>query len=244
MNQHYRNDSTTIAMKLPQPLFEATLIHRYKRFLADVRLPDGETITVHCPNSGSMKGCAEPGSSVLLSRSTNLKRKLPFTLELIRINSQWIGINTMRPNHLVREAISQGTIPELSGYEDIRSEVKYGNNSRIDLLLSGPAGSCYVEVKNVTLLCGEEAQFPDAVTTRGQKHLRELMQVVQTGGRGVIFFVVQRADAQTFGPADSIDPNYGELLRLAMQNGVEALAYQAHVGPEEIYLTRRLQITL
>ena len=150
----------------------------------------------------------------------------------------------MRPNYLVREAISQGTIPELSGYQDIRSEVKYGNNSRIDLLLSGPAGSCYVEVKNVTLLCGEEAQFPDAVTTRGQKHLRELMQVVQTGGRGVIFFVVQRADAQTFGPADSIDPNYGKLLRLAIQNGVEALAYQAHVGPEEIYLTRRLQITL
>ena len=154
-----------------------------------------------------MKGCAEPGSPVLLSRSTNQKRKLPFTLELIRINGHWVGINTMRPNHLVREAISQGTIPELSGYQDIRSEVRYGTNSRIDLLLSGPAGSCYVEVKNVTLLCGESALFPDAVTTRGQKHLRELMQVVQTGGRGVIFFVVQREDAQTFGTADSIDPN-------------------------------------
>lgn len=231
-------------MKLPQPLYEATLIRRYKRFLADVRLPDGETITVHCPNSGSMKGCAEPGSSVLLSRSSNQKRKFPFTLELIRINGLWVGINTMRPNYLVREAISQGTIPELSGYQDIRSEVRYGTNSRIDLLLSGPTGSCYVEVKNVTLLCGESALFPDAVTTRGQKHLRELMQVVQTGSRGVIFFVVQREDAQTFGTADSIDPLYGKLLRLAMQNGVEALAYQAHIGPQEITLTRRLQILL
>lgn len=150
----------------------------------------------------------------------------------------------MRPNHLVREAILQGAIPELSGYQDIHSEVPYGTNSRIDLHLSGPAGSCYVEVKNVTLLCGESALFPDAVTTRGQKHLRELMEVVQTGGRGVIFFVVQREDAQTFGPADSIDPIYGKLLRQAVQNGVEALAYQAHVGPEEIILSRRLQIIL
>jgi len=231
-------------MKLPQPLYKATLINRYKRFLADVRLPDGETITVHCPNSGSMKGCAEPGSPVLLSRSTNQKRKLPFTLEMIRINGTWVGINTMRPNHLVREAISLGTLPELSGYHDIRSEVPYGTNSRIDLLLSGPIGTCYVEVKNVTLLCGESALFPDAVTTRGQKHLRELMEVVQTGDRGVIFFVVQREDARIFGPADFIDPIYGKLLRQAVQNGVEALAYQAHVGPEEIIFSRRLQIVL
>jgi sugar fermentation stimulation protein A len=122
--------------------------------------------------------------------------------------------------------------------------VRYGTNSRIDLLLSGPDGSCYVEVKNVTLLQGERALFPDAVTTRGQKHLRELMQVVQTGERGVIFFVVQREDAQTFGIADSIDPNYGKLLRMAVQNGVEALAYQADVSPQGICLAKRLQITL
>lgn len=231
-------------MKLPHPLYEATLIRRYKRFLADVQLPDGEIITVHCPNSGSMLGCAEPGSAVLLSRSFNEKRKLPFTLELIRIHGHWVGINTMRPNHLVREAISQGKIPELSGYPEIRSEVRYGTKSRVDILLSGPDGSCYVEVKNVTLLSNKSALFPDAVTTRGQKHLHELMQVVQSGGRGVIFFVVQREDAQTFGPADSIDPTYGKLLRLAVQNGVEALAYQAHVSPREIYLTRRLHITL
>ncbi|MGA7829176.1 MAG: DNA/RNA nuclease SfsA [Geobacteraceae bacterium] len=231
-------------MNLPQPLYEATLIRRYKRFLADVQLPDGKLRTVHCPNSGSMKGCAEPGSPVLLSLSGNEKRKLPFTLELIRINGHWVGINTMRPNHLVREAISRGMIPELNGYQDIRSEVRYGTNSRVDLLLSGPVGSCYVEVKNVTLLSGTRALFPDAVTTRGQKHLRELMQVVQAGDRGVIFFVVQREDAQTFGAADTIDPDYGKLLRLAIQSGVEALAYQAHVTPREIYLTKRMDISL
>ncbi|MDD2320472.1 MAG: DNA/RNA nuclease SfsA [Geobacteraceae bacterium] len=231
-------------MKLPKPLYEATLIRRYQRFLADVTLPDGTTITVHCPNSGSMTGCAKPGIPVLLSHSTNQKRKLAFTLELVQVDGHWVGINTMRPNALVREAISQGIVPELAGYTDIRAEVRYGSNSRIDLLLSGPAGLCHVEVKNVTLLCGERAMFPDAVTTRGQKHLRELMQVVSAGGRGVIFFVVQREDARTFGPADSIDPEYGRLLRLAVRNGVEALAYQAHVGPEGIYLTRQLQIIL
>ena len=231
-------------MKLPQPLIEATLIRRYKRFLADVRLPDGEITTAHCPNTGSMEGCAEPGSPVLLSRSMNQKRKLPFTLELVAVNGYWVGINTMRANSLVREAITQGVVPELSGYEDILSEVRYGTNSRIDLLLSGDAGLCHVEVKNVPLVKGEKALFPDAVTTRGQKHLRELMQVVQAGGRGVIFFVVQREDAHTFGAADSIDPNYGKLLRLAIQNGVEALTYQAQVGSQEIFLTRPLPIDL
>jgi sugar fermentation stimulation protein A len=174
----------------------------------------------------------------------NQKRKLPFTLELVAVNGHWVGINTMRANSLVREAISLGVIPELSGYEDIRSEVRYGTNSRIDLLLSGAAGLCHVEVKNVTLVNGEKALFPDAVTTRGQKHLRELMLVVQSGGRGVIFFVVQREDAHTFGAADSIDPDYGKLLRLAIQNGVEALAYQAQVGSQEIILTRQLPIDL
>jgi sugar fermentation stimulation protein A len=231
-------------MKLPQPLYEAKLIRRYQRFLADVILPDGKTITVHCPNSGSMMGCAEPGIPVLLSQSPNQKRKYPLTLEMVKVNGHWVGINTMRPNYLVREAIFQGRVPELAGYETIRSEVRYGNNSRIDLLLSGAAGLCHVEVKNVTLLCGESALFPDSVTTRGQKHLRELMQVVGTGGRGVIFFVVQREDAGSFGPADSIDPEYGKLLRMAVKSGVEALAYQAHVGTEEIFLTKRLTINL
>lgn len=231
-------------MKLPQPLYEATLIRRYKRFLVDVTLTDGEEITAHCPNSGSMKGCAEPGSRVYLSRSPNQKRKHPFSLELVQAGGQWVGVNTMRPNELVREAISGGVIPELTGYEEIHKEVRYGTNSRIDLLLAGANGKCYVEVKNVTLLEGKHALFPDAVTKRGQKHLLELMQVVQAGQRGVIFFVVQREDARSFGPADSIDPDYGNLLRHAVQNGVEAYAYQAHISPQEIFLSNRLPIRL
>jgi sugar fermentation stimulation protein A len=231
-------------MKLPIPLYPGILLRRYQRFLADVRLEDGETVTAHCPNSGSMRGCAAPGNKVLLSLSDNPKRKHPFTWEMVYADGVWVGINTGRPNRLVHEAISQARIPELSGYPEIRPEVRYGTDSRVDLLLSGPVGSCYVEVKNVTLVSGKRALFPDAVTERGQKHLHELMGVVRNGGRGVIFFVVQREDAQAISPADAIDPEYGRLLRLAVQNGVEALAYQAAVSPLEIYLTRRLPIIL
>ena len=231
-------------MKLPSPLYPGILLRRYQRFLADVRLEDGETVTAHCPNSGSMRGCAAPGNKVYLSLSDNPKRKHPFTWELVYADDVWVGINTGRPNRLVHEAISQGRIPELSGYHEIRPEVRFGTDSRVDLLLSGPAGSCYVEVKNVTLVDGERALFPDAVTVRGQKHLRELMAVVRNSGRGVIFFVVQREDAQALSPADTIDPEYGRLLRLAVQNGVEALAYQAAVSPLEISLTRRLPIIM
>lgn len=219
-------------------------MRRYKRFLADVQLADGSEVTVHCPNSGSMMGCAEPGSTVLLSRSANLARKYPFTWELVKVGTTWVGINTGRPNSLVREAVCEGTVPELAGYDTIRPEVRYGKNSRIDLLLSGPAGLCYVEVKNVTLVDGETARFPDAVTKRGQKHLLELVQVVREGGRGVIFFVVQRGDARRVEPADGIDPEYGRLLRRAVEQGVEALAYQARVEPEGIRLAKRLPILL
>lgn len=231
-------------MKLPSPLYPGILLRRYQRFLADVRLEDGETVTAHCPNSGSMRGCATPGNKIYLSLSDNPKRKYPFTWELVYADGVWVGINTGRPNRLVHEAISQGRIPELAGYPEIRPEVRYGTDSRIDLFLSGTAGSCYVEVKNVTLVDGERALFPDAVTVRGQKHLRELMAVVRNGERGVIFFVVQRDDAQALSPADIIDPEYGRLLRLAVQNGVEALAYQANVSPLEISLTRRLPIIM
>ncbi len=231
-------------MYLPSPLYAGTLLRRYQRFLADVELADGQFVTAHCPNSGSMKGCAEPGSPVLLSVSDNPKRKLPYTWELVQVNGLWVGINTGLPNRLVSEAISRGTVGDLADYTNIRPEVRYGKNSRIDLLLTGPAGLCYVEVKNVTLVEGNRALFPDAVTVRGQKHLRELMQVVREGNRGVIFFVVQRGDACVVAPADRIDPEYGKLLRLAVQNGVEAIAYRAHVEPGEIYLTRRLEISL
>jgi sugar fermentation stimulation protein A len=231
-------------MKLPQPLHPGTLIRRYKRFLADVELATGETVTAHCPNTGSMKGCILTGNPVLLSFNDSPHRKLRYTWEMVKVNSLWVGINTGLSNKLTYEAIEKGTIRELAGYETIRPEVKYGVNSRIDLLLSGSPGLCYVEVKNVTLVKGDVALFPDAVTQRGQKHLHELMRMVQAGNRGVIFFVVQRGDACCLSPADEIDPEYGRLLRLAVKNGVEAIAYQAEVHPHEIVLARMLPVLL
>lgn len=230
-------------MRLP-PLIAGTLVKRYKRFLADVLLEDGSEVTVHCPNSGSMKGCAVPGSRVFLSRSSNPKRKYPFGWELVESDGFWAGINTGLPNRLTHEAIEDGTVTELQGYTAIRPEVPYGEHSRIDLLLEGPAARCFVEVKNVTLVENGRALFPDAVTTRGQKHLQELMRVVREGDRGVIFFTVQRGDGASVSPADLIDPEYGRLLRLAVESGVEALAYRAVVTPEEIRLSERLPVIL
>lgn len=232
------------AMQLPA-LTPGVLIRRYKRFLADIELPDGSVVTAHCPNSGSMKGCNLPGAPVLLSVSPNPNRKLAHTWELVQIDGFWVGLNTMLPNRLAEEAIADGTVAELQGYETIRREVCYGSErSRIDLLLEGSRGRCYVEVKNVTLVEGGQALFPDAVTTRGQKHLRELMEVVAQGDRGVIFFTVQRGDGAGVAPADTIDPEYGRLLREAVKNGVEALAYRAKVTPEAIRLTERLPVFL
>ncbi|WP_298268024.1 DNA/RNA nuclease SfsA [Geobacter sp.] len=231
-------------MKLPARLYPGTLIRRYQRFLADVQLDDGTIVTAHCPNSGSMKGCNVPGSPVYLSRSDNPARKLAYTWELVQSSGFWAGINTALPNRLVREAIEDGTVAELQGYGTIRPEVPYGTRSRIDLLLEGKKGRCWVEVKNVTLVEGERALFPDSVTERGQKHLRELMEVVRQGDRGVIFFVVQRGDGAAVAPADTIDPEYGRLLRQAAARGVEPLAYRALVTPEEIKLVERLPVVL
>lgn len=231
-------------MRLPAPLYPGTLIRRYQRFLADVALTDGTVVTAHCPNSGSMRGCNRPGSPVLLSRSDKPTRKYPHTWELVHADGGWVGINTALPNHIVREGIEAGIVAELQGYPQLRPEVPYGTNSRIDLLLEGAGRRCYVEVKNVTLVEEGLALFPDAVTERGQKHLRELMEVVRAGDRGVIFFVVQRADGRGVAPADAIDPAYGRLLRLATEHGVEALAYRALVTPAEIRLTERLPVLL
>jgi sugar fermentation stimulation protein A len=191
-----------------------------------------------------MKGCADPGSRVYISRSPNPGRKYPFTWELVEADGFWAGINTSLPNHLVQDAIENGTVVELQGYESIRPEVPYGEHSRIDLLLESPLQRCFVEVKNVTLVENGRALFPDAVTTRGQKHLKELMRVVREGDRGVIFFTVQRGDGASVSPADSIDPEYGRLLRLAIKNGVEALAYRALVNSQEILLTERLPVVV
>lgn len=231
-------------MKLPT-LIPGRLIKRYKRFLADIELADGSVVTAHCPNSGSMLGCDLPGSPVMLSRSAKPDRKLPYTWELVLTEGHWVGLNTMLPNRLAEEAIQDGTISELQGYAHLRREVPYGNErSRIDILLEGESGRCYVEVKNVTLVEGGLALFPDAVTERGQKHLRELMEVVRQGDRSVLLFTVQRGDGGEVAPADRIDPVYGRLLREAATNGVEVLAYRAVVNPLEIRLTERLPVTL
>lgn len=231
-------------MHLP-PLVTGTLVKRYQRFLADVRLDDGSLVTAHCPNSGSMRGCATPGSRVWLSRSDRNGRRHPYTWELVWADGVLVGINTAYPNQLVREGIEGGALPMLAGYGTIRSEVPYGvERSRIDLLLEGEQGRCWVEVKNVTLVEGGCALFPDAVTVRGQKHLRELMAMVRQGDRGVIVFVVQRPDAGVVSPADRIDPAYGDLLRRAAREGVEPIACRARVTTTEITLAEILPVML
>ena len=185
------------------PLIEGRLIKRYKRFLADIELDTGEKVTAHCPNSGSMKGCAIPGSQVWLSVSDNPKRKYKHTWELIKVPETMIGINTLVPNKLVKQSIENGLIQELSGYDRVKAEVKTSSHTRLDLLLENEAEEkCYVEIKNCTLVEEGTAMFPDAVTVRGQKHLDELEHLVSLGHRGIIFFLIQRMDAKAFKPAE------------------------------------------
>ena len=228
-------------MKFKEFLIEGILLKRYKRFLADVKLVDGQFVTAHCPNSGSMKTCKEPGWKVLLSKSNNPTRKLKYTWEMVHNGTCWIGINTQLPNKIAIEAIENQIIPELNGYDEIQSEKKYGKNSRIDILLKGKSGACYVEVKNVTLVEADGFyKFPDAVTERGKKHLYELLEMVKTGHRAVMLFVIQRSDGTTFKPADHIDPEYARVLKDVYHQGVEILAYQANVSPTEI----KIQISI
>ncbi len=233
------------------PLVSGTLIKRYKRFLADVILETGEVITAHCPNSGSMKGCAVPGSLVFLSQSDNPKRKYRYTWELVEGPGTLIGINTQVPNKLVKHAIEKGLIPELSGYDRVTGEVKTSTHTRLDLLLektqhpeNKETRKCYVEIKNCTLVEEGMAMFPDAVTERGQKHLEELETLVSQGHRGVIFFLIQRMDAKEFRPADEIDKAYGEKLRKAFQNGVEILVRDTVIHTERIRIGHPLPISL
>ncbi len=232
-------------MQFSKPLIEGTLIRRYKRFLAKVALLDGNVVTAHTSNTGSMKGCTQPGSRVWLSVSDNPKRKYPLTWEIVEAKPGiLVNINTIRTNTLVHEGISQGIITELSSYSNINSEVPYGKeNSRIDLFLkAGPDGYCYVEVKNVTLVDDGTAMFPDAVTSRGTRHLRELTDTVKRGYRAAIFFCVAREDAFLVRPADEIDPNYGQTLRQAMRSGVESIAYSARVTPSNLVLSRSIPV--
>jgi sugar fermentation stimulation protein A len=234
----------TWRMNFPSRLIRGTLVQRYKRFLADVRLADGEIVIAHCTNTGSMLGCKEPGSAVFISRSDNLNRKLAYTWEMIQINRAWVGINTMLPNRLVAEAIAAGVIPELSGYEIIRREVKVSAHSRLDLCLEGQRGLCFVEVKNVTVCFDGAAAFPDAVSERATKHLKELIRLKRKGHRAAVVFVVQRGDCDHFRPADEIDPEYGRWLRRAVKAGVEVLPYVAKVTPKGIVITKSIETRL
>ena len=232
-------------MRLPQPAIEGVFVRRTKRFFVDVVLADGSQVTSHCPNTGSLLGCLEPGRRVWLRDSKNLERKLRYTFQAIQVGRTWVNVDTSLPNALVFEAVAEGRIPELKGYASIRREVAYGHNSRIDLLLESPERPpCYVEVKNTTLVESGQALFPDAVTERGLKHLKELMGVVRKGGRAVQFFLVSRADARSFAPAEQIDPAYAKALRRAKQNGVEVLAYSARPSKTALTLLGPIPVRL
>ncbi|TVP14353.1 DNA/RNA nuclease SfsA [Shewanella sp. KCT] len=229
------------------PFEQGKLLRRYKRFLADVQLDDGTEITIHCPNTGSMRNCLFPGERVWFSTSDNPKRKYAHTWEQAASDEgHIIGINTGRANALAAEAIEAGVISELTGYDRLRREVKYGSeNSRIDLLLeSEDKPACYIEVKSCTLLEQGQGYFPDAVTTRGQKHLRELMEMVKQGHRAVLLFVVQHTGITTVAAARHIDPEYAELLTQAHQAGVEILAYSSELSPSAAKLIKSCPVKL
>ena len=223
-------------MTFPDPLIPGTLIKRYKRFLADVELESGEIVTAHCPNSGTMKTCADPGFKVMLSPANNPKRKLKYTLEMTHNGTCWIGVNTQRPNEVVYEAVVNGEIAELAGYDSYRREVKYGKNSRIDVLAeSANRPPCWIEVKNTTMLADDGCLvFPDAVTERGRKHLEELMAQVAEGDRAVMVFLCNRSDCSPFRAAREIDPKYADKLDEAIAAGVELLTPLTEITPQGI----------
>jgi sugar fermentation stimulation protein A len=235
-------------MRFPSPLRSGRLIQRYKRFLADVALDSGETITANCPNTGSMLGLTAPGSRVWLSKSDNPARKYAHTWEMIETDlgagASLVGINPGHPNRLVAEAIAEKRIKALTGYDSLRREVRYGENSRIDILLEDARrGRCYVEVKNVHLMREPGlAEFPDCATARGVKHLRELSTMASEGHRAVMLFLIQRTDAKRFALASDLDPAYAEQFRLAAAAGVEALAFRCRLSEAEIALERAVPI--
>lgn len=227
-------------MQFKSPLRRGRLIKRYKRFLADVLLDDGATVTAACPNTGSMLGLTDPGATVWLSRSESVTRKYPHTWEMVeRPGMGLIGINTAHPNSLLEEAITSGKVPALSGYGALRREVKYGVNSRIDLLLE-EAGKppCYVEVKNVTLYRrANHAEFPDCRTDRGTKHLQEMSEMVRQGSRAVMAYVIQGGHPVDFSFTPDLDPTYVRAFIEARQAGVEAIALTCHVSPDRIEIS-------
>lgn len=235
-------------MDFPSPLLRGRLVKRYKRFLADIVLDGGETITASCPNTGSMKGLTQAGATVWVSISDSKTRKYKHTFEMVEADLGkgpcLVGINTARPNRIVEEAIEAGQIRALKGYPILKREQKYGGNSRIDILLDSPdKGRCYVEVKNVTLMEKPGlALFPDAVTARGAKHLAELANMVAAGHRAVMVFLIQRADATRFAVARDIDPAYGEAYDAACEAGVEMIALRCKLSATAVQVDRAVKI--
>ena len=236
-------------MRFPSPLVRGRLVQRYKRFLADIVLDSGETITAACPNTGSMLGLAVPGSAVWLSRSAAASRKFPHTWEMVETDlgagATLVGINPMHPNRLVAEAIAAGAMAPLEGYGTVRREVKYGQSSRIDFLLDDARrGRCYVEVKNVHLMRTlGRAEFPDCTTARGAKHLVELGGMAAEGHRAVMVYLVQRPDAETLSITGDFDPRYLAAFRSATAAGVEALAYRCRLSTDEIAVDAQIPVT-
>lgn len=232
-------------VSLPQPLLHGRLLRRYKRFLADIELDDGRVITAHCANPGSMSTCAVEGGRVWVSESDNPKRKLRYSWELARVGKQMIIINTARGNQLVADALERRRIPELAEAGEVRREVKVGERSRIDFMLSDGDDETYVEVKSVTLDVGDGvAAFPDSVTTRGTRHLEELIELKQSGHRAVLLFCVCRSAVARVRPADEVDPVYGQTLRRAADAGVEVLAYACSVGTRQLNIRNRIPVEL
>jgi sugar fermentation stimulation protein A len=233
-------------MRFPDPLIRGRLLRRYKRFLSDIELENGEVVVAHCANPGAMLGLKDPGAPVWLSPSRNPKRKLKYSWELIQVDGHMVGINTALPNRIVEEAVAAQAVPELVGYPRLRREVPYGHNSRIDMLLeSEDRPNCYLEVKNVHLKRQEGlAEFPDSVTKRGAKHLAELAGMARQGARAVMLFLVQRGDSASFQVAADIDPDYDRALRSAIDHGVEVLCYSCRIGEDAIELDRPLPITI
>lgn len=231
-----------VFLPFPEPLVLAVFLARRQRFFADMELDEETRVVAHCPNTGSMKGCLYPGHRAVLWDSRDPRRKLRYTWKAIDAGEVWIGVDTAVPNRLAEAAIRAGSIPGLAGFDTIARERPLGEASRVDLLLSGASGQCYVEVKNVTLVEGGAARFPDAETARGRKHLAELSARVAEGHRAAMVFVVQRGDGQWFEPAEDIDPAYATGLRTALARGVEAYALGARVSPKGVEVARLLPV--
>jgi sugar fermentation stimulation protein A len=240
------SDLAPVSLKIEAGL-SATLLRRYKRFLADVLLADGSELTVHCPNPGAMTGTQKPGSAVRCSTSDNPKRKLRHTLEMIRVGRVWVGLHAAKANDVARRALETGAYAPFAGYENVEREVPVDEGSRFDFRLTGHPERpepCWVEVKSVTLCDDRRARFPDAVTTRGKRHLEHLMARSQAGERTALLYIVQRADADSVAPAEDIDPEYAKTLRAAARAGVEVHALSARVLGDEIRLERSLPVLL